>query len=205
MKRKILTALIILIVFYFLSIGHILVHEDKIRKCDAAVVLNGEIPSRILQGIDMYEEGYVNEIIMSNLYVADEVHKLLDSKGFDLSDGADNNKDLAIQAGVPDEDIIILNGNARSTIDESQVVGEYFSNNSEYKSIMIVTSKYHSYRASKIFENQFKKLDLDIEIISVPTKYEEFDSYLWFTDRESIDSVIFETIKLTVFYLIEQW
>jgi len=205
MKRKILIGLIILLVVYFLSIGHILVYENELKKCDVAVVLKGEIPCRILQGIDLYEEGYIDEIIMSDLYVSDEINILLDSKGFDLSDGSDNNKDLAVQAGVPAKDIIIVNGNARSTIDEAEAVGEYFLNNSEYESIMIVTSKYHSFRATKIFRNQFKKLDLDIEIISIPTNYEEFDSYLWFTDRESIDSVIFETIKLIAFYLIEQW
>jgi len=47
MKRKILIIFFIFIVVYFLSIGHILVHEDELKKCDAAVVLTGKIPSLI--------------------------------------------------------------------------------------------------------------------------------------------------------------
>src|SRR6056297_2829786 len=84
-KRKILIIFVLFIIVYFLSIGNILVHEDELRKCDAAVVLTGEIPSRILQGIDMYEEGYVNKIIMSDLYVSRNIEKLLHSKGLSLS------------------------------------------------------------------------------------------------------------------------
>lgn len=205
MKKKILTILIVLFIVYFLSIGHILVHVDEPKECDAAVVLTGEIPGRILQGIDMYKEGYVDEIIMSDLYVSKDIEKLLDSRGLDLSDGAENNKNLAIQAGVPSEDIVVLDGDARSTKDEAEVVGEYFIKNSEYKSLMIITSPYHTFRASKIFENEFEKLELDIEIVSVPTEYENFNSTFWFTSRESIERVVFETIKLVAFYLIEQW
>ena len=62
---------------------------------------------------------------------------------------AQRSKMAAIDSGVPEENILILDGNIRSTQDEALILREYIRNNKEIESIILVTSKYHSRRSKK--------------------------------------------------------
>ena len=45
----------------------------------------------------------------------------------------------AMDLGIPEEDVIILDGNSRSTQDEAVTFREYVRNNEEIRSIVLVT------------------------------------------------------------------
>ena len=45
----------------------------------------------------------------------------------------------AVDMGIPEEDIIVLDGNSRSTQDEAMTFREYVRNNEEIRSIVLVT------------------------------------------------------------------
>jgi len=107
--------------------------------------------------------------------------------------------------GVADENRIILEGNAKSTQDEALTIREYIRNNREISSIIIVTSKYHSGRAKKIFRKTLSSLDREINIYSNPSKYDPFNASQWWKDREDIKWVILEYLKLAHFYFWEQF
>ncbi len=203
---NILTAVIIIVAIlavYIFSIGRILVKDDSPQQADAAFVLQGLIPSRILHAVDLYHEGQISKIIMVEEYKsADE---LLDEKGVEILLFEQLNKDIAMQLGVPEDDIIILPGAARSTKDEAIILGEYLSTNDYFNSITIVTSPSHSFRSFMITDNALNKLDREVILSSQPTTYEDFNPSRWFLNRENIEEVIFETIKTLSYYLIEQF
>ena len=97
-----------------------------------------------------------------------------------------------IDLGIPEEDVIVLDGNSRSTQDEALTIREYIRNNREIESIILVTSKFHSGRAKKIFKKALNVLDSS-------------NVNQWWRNREDFQWVVFEYLKLANFYFREQF
>ena len=104
---------------------------------------------------------------------------------------------------VAKEDIIILPGNAQSTQDEAVAIEQFLKNRPDVDTILLVTSKFHSHRSELIFNKALA--DLDVEIYSAPTPYDPFQARGWYKDREDIQSVVTEYIKLANYFVLEQW
>ena len=85
------------------------------------------------------------------------------------------------------------------------IIREYIRNNRVIESIILVTSKYHSGRAKKIFRKALSGLDREINICSSPSKYDPFNASQWWRDREGIKWVILEYLKLVHFYFWDQF
>ena len=102
-------------------------------------------------------------------------------------------------------DVIVLDGNSRSTQDEALTIREYIRNNREIESIILVTSKFHSGRAKKIFEKALSVLDREIDIYCSPSKYDSSNVNQWWRNREDFEWVVFEYLKLANFYFREQF
>ena len=110
-----------------------------------------------------------------------------------------------IDLGIPEEDIIVLDGNSRSTQDEAMTFREYIKKNKETDSIIIVTTKFHSKRAKQIFVKSLSSLDGEIEICVRSSKYDMSNVDQWWRDREDFEGVIFEYLKLAHFWFREQF
>ena len=110
-----------------------------------------------------------------------------------------------IDLGIPEEDVIILDGNSRSTQDEALTIREYIRNNREIESIILVTSKFHSGRAKQIFVKALSSLDREIEICVRSSKYDISNVDQWWKSREDLQWVVFEYLKLAHFWFREQF
>jgi uncharacterized SAM-binding protein YcdF (DUF218 family) len=212
--KKITTILLILFIFFiFVSVflmpnlGQWLVAEDDLQASDMIVVLMGSLPDRILrilQAVDIYNERYSGKLVLVNSYRVD--YDIFVERGAKIPPGnAQLSKMAAIDLGVPEENILILEGNAKSTQDEALIIREYIRNNRAIESIILVTSKYHSGRSKKIFRKALSGLDREINIYSSPSKYDPFNVNQWWRDREDIKLVVLEYLKLANFYFWEQF
>ena len=210
--KKIMTILIILFVFFiFVSVflmpnlGQWLVDEDDLQASNIIVVLmGGRFPDRILQAVDIYNERYSGKIVFANSYRVD--YDIFVERGAKIPPGnAQLSKMAAIDLGVPEENILILEGGAKSTQDEALIIREYIRNNRAIESIILVTSKYHSGRSKKIFRKALSGLDREISIYSSPSKYDTFNASQWWKDKEDIKCVVLEYLKLANFYFREQF
>ena len=212
--KKIMTILLVLLVFFiFVSVflisnlGQWLVDEDDLQASDMIVVLMGSFPDRIyriLQAMDIYNERYSDKLVFANSYRVD--NDIFVERGVEIPPGnAQLSKMTAIDLGVPEENILILEGDAKSTQDEALIIREYIRNNRAIESIILVTSKYHSGRAKKIFRKALSGLDREINIYSNPSKYDPFNASQWWRDREDIKWVVLEYLKLANFYFREQF
>jgi len=209
--KKITTILLILLVFIiFVSIflipnlGQWLVAEDDLQVSDMIVVLMGSLPDRILKAVDIYNERYSDKIVLVNGYRVD--YDIFRERGVEIPPGGPQlSKMAAIDLGVPEENILILEGSAKSTQDEALIIREYIRNNREINSIILVTSKYHSGRAKKIFRKALSGLDREINIYSSPSKYDPFNVNQWWRNRKDIKLVVLEYLKLANFYFREQF
>lgn len=199
----IILAFFLLAGIYLYSIGDFLVEEDFPKECDIIVVLMGSIPDRILGACDLYQKGYGQKIVLV------ETHKIgyniLEERNINVTIEENLNKYIAIKSGVIEDDIVIIPGDTKSTQDEAICVRDYLNKNDEIGSLILVTSKYHSMRSKRIFEKALNKLNRKIEIISCPTEYDDFNEKAWWTDREDIEKVVFETIKFINYYIREQF
>ena len=212
--KKIMTILVILLVFFiFVSVflmpnlGRWLVVEDNLQVSDMIVVLMGSFPDgiyRILQAVDIYNERYSDKLVFANSYRVG--YDIFVERGVEIPPGdAQLSKMAAIDLGVPEENILILEGDAKSTQDEVLIIREYIRNNRAIESIILVTSKYHSGRSKKIFRKALSGLDRKINIYCSPSKYDPFNASQWWKDKEDIKCVVLEYLKLAHFYFWEQF
>jgi len=185
------------------SLGTFLVAEDKPQPSDIIVLLMGSGPDRMLGAVDLYKQGYADEIVMVRNMVRG--YDLVVSKGVKIPHDSDIAREVAVQLGVPAEKVTILPGDALSTQDEAIAVREYLKSEPDIDSLIIVTSKYHSGRAKKIFDKAMNSLDREIKVLSCPTEYDDFNAEKWWQNREDLKRGVLEYLKLFHFYLREQF
>jgi uncharacterized SAM-binding protein YcdF (DUF218 family) len=163
----------------------------------------GSVYDRILEAVDLCNEGYSDKIVLINSYIA--AKDIIINRGIKVYGDTLLSKMAATDLGIPEEDVLILEGNSRSTQDEALTIREYIKNNREIGSIILVTSKYHSRRAKQIFKKALSVLDKEIDIYSSPSKYDPSNVNQWWKDREDIKWVVLEYLKLATFCFWEQF
>ena len=199
----IIASILALVLIYVLVIGRVLVREEEPKQADSIVVLLGGTPERIVEAVYLYREGYSEEIIM--VETLKEHEDILEEEGVEIDIGEETEYSIAVQMGVPEEAITIIPARTESTQDEAVALRDYLDLDERIGSILLVTSKSHSGRSSMIFNRAFRKLDHEVELTSVPSRLDDFDAKRWFTDREEIQEVLAETVKLFNYLLRERW
>lgn len=207
-KRPFITLTIILAVLLLCrlslpSLGAFLVADEKPQPSDIIIVLMGSGPDRMLGAVELYQSCYADEIVMVRNMVRG--YELVVSQGVKVPHDIDIAREVAVQLGVPEEKITVLPGDALSTQDEATQVREYLKSEADIDSLIIVTSKYHSGRAKKIFVKAMDSLDREIRVVSCPTEYDDFDTERWWQNREDSKRVVLEYLKLLHFCLKEQF
>jgi uncharacterized SAM-binding protein YcdF (DUF218 family) len=185
------------------SLGNYLVAEDEPQQSDIIVLLMGSGPDRMLGAVDLFKQGYADHIVMVRNMVRG--YDLVVSQGVKIPHDTDIAKEVAVQLGVPEEKITVLPGDALSTQDEALQVREYLKSETDIESLIIVTSKSHSGRAKKIFVKAMSSIDREVQVISCPTQYDDFNAEGWWQSREDLKRGVLEYLKLMNFYAREQF
>jgi len=196
--------LVILCLFLFRNrylpyAGNFLVVEDNLEKADAIFVFGGSIPNRIIEAADIYNQGFAPLIIISK-YPKPEGYKYLEEKGITYPEGHDINKSIALSLGIPENSIMITNYRAASTFEEL-ILLKNFCLEKNYKKIILVSTKSHTKRISKIF------LDIAGDKIKGIVRYTGYDSYnpdKWWNDRHSLRQTMFEYQKLLHHLIVDK-
>lgn len=204
--KYMIVALLLLFLLWLLwfgiRAGSRLVIVDEIESADLIMVLMGPIPDRALQAADLYHQGISSKIVFCNDYQPG-ARQLLEYQ-IKLDNIADIAKSTLIKLGVQAEHIHILDYFTSSTQDEAIRLRDHLMQNPEIKSVVLVTSSYHSRRTYKIFCKVFRRAGLDVDLYISENPYTDFSGERWWKDRSSATMVIFEYLKLANFYLIEQ-
>ncbi len=180
--------------------GRFLVADEAPRKADAIVVLSGSVPDRILEAVDLFDEGYAPTIVLCR-EPENAGFRALRARGATLPRIYELNLSVARQLGVPESSLTVLERAAGSTFSEARVVLQYLSERGA-RSILLVTSKYHTRRAGMIYRHLAGG---SIEVIARPARTDGFDPERWWHDRMSIRRVLIEYQKLALFYLWDRW
>jgi uncharacterized SAM-binding protein YcdF (DUF218 family) len=181
------------------SVGQYLITEDPLEKADAIILLGGSVPDRTLEAIDIYKGGYA-PLIVFTMGPKPEGYDELISLGIKLPEGHDFSKLIAIKLGVPESDLVTIEKRADSTYGELQIIYNDFLKKNNIKSVILVTSKYHTTRAKIIFEDVTNG---EIKVITRPSKYDSFDPKRWWAERNYRRQTVFEYQKLLHHYLFD--
>lgn len=190
-------------IIFLLSLGEILVVSDNNAKADVIVILLGSIGDRTLQAIDLYREGYADKIVLVRNY--DVQLSELKDKGYMVQSQTETVLDVLRQACIPDSALVVLDDSSRNTIDEAKSVAKWCSQNSEIKSILLVTSSYHSSRAKTVFIDNFKRNGLFIRVLCPLNKYTNYSQTQWFLSSSSFQLTMSETFKWLAYLCWSRW
>lgn len=195
---------IVLLIILLRHAGTYLVKQSHpLPKSDAAVILMGSIADRVLEAADIYKAGLTDQIvIVNNIQYGSESLK---PYGVTIPNFAALSIDALHQLGVPDSVIIHIPGRASSTRAEADTIASWLHTHPENDTLAIISSSAHTRRAFMIFSDSFSDNDMDITLVSIPSRYSEFDGKKWWTDRESAKQVFMEWMKIVSFVLVEKW
>ena len=192
-KKKIIISIIavtiILISIIGVNLGKFLVKSDKLEKADAIAVFSGDNGPRTERAVELLKEGYADYLILSGGKVYDDVTM------------AELMKNHAIKLGV-DESKILIDDEAATTNENADFTADIIEENN-FKSVIVVTSDYHTRRSKLAMEKALEDTLIDGEKVSVsvtPSKEEKFTTK-WWTSGNSVLMVISEYLKLTGYWV----
>jgi len=146
--------------------------DEPAAHADAIVVLGDDnfYADRATHGAELYRQGVASLVVASG-------RRLRPDAG--ISELMEH--DL-VERGVPKEKILRFTHDADSTIEEARAVAKLAADH-HWKSLVIVTSNYHTRRTRYIFEKVFPP---GVTINVASARDGEFDPERWWEKRESI-------------------
>jgi uncharacterized SAM-binding protein YcdF (DUF218 family) len=182
--------------------GTWLVKEDVPVHADAMVLLMGSFPERVLQAYESWKAGLADCIIIVEESMGP--FRSLEERGVNIVSNSEQAVRSLKELGVPADSIILLPGDARSTVDEVVAIKKYLNTTGVADTLVLVSSPAHMRRASMIFRAALKKGRNSVYIGCIPSDYSSFNPDKWWRRKEDIQSVLSEFVKIESFLLFEK-
>jgi len=198
-----LTVIVILYVTSFRKAGSWLIKKNDPVHADAMVILMGSVSDRVLQAVDLYNQGMAGTVIFGEVNRGH--YKILEDKGFYIQSTTELFRDAAVSLGIPSDSIIILPGDVTSTQMEAVIVRNYLIEYYDIDTILLISSAQHTRRASMIFRSAFRKSGVQACIVTIPSSYSGFTGEKWWKSRNRVETVFMEYLKIADFMLFGRW
>ncbi|MCU0458716.1 MAG: YdcF family protein [Bacteroidales bacterium] len=182
--------------------GAWLTKEDVPVHADAIILLMGNFPERVLQVHDTWESGLADRVIIVEESMGP--FSALESRGASIVSNSEQAAGSLVALGIPVDSIVLLPGNALSTLDEAYAVGKCLAGNSEADTLILVSSPAHMRRAYMIFNSTLRAMDKNVVIGCKPSSYSSFNGVKWWRRKEDIQTVFAEYIKIASYMLVEK-
>ncbi len=182
---SILLILICIIIIIFNPVilnyfGKSLVYERRSNKADLIIVLSGGEDSRIEKAVELYDQKVAPKILMcgGGRFMGDYYANFMG--------------EFAHKLGVRRKNII-YEYDSLSTLENAKFSYPIVKDLNT-KSVLLITSKYHTKRAYKIFKKYFP----DIEVFIIGSD-DNIDYNKWWKNHESMERILIELGK-SIFY-----
>jgi len=179
-----------------------LVKEDEPLNTGAMVILMGSIAGRILQAADLYRQELAGKVMIVEASMG--AYKSLEARGVHIISYTEQTRNNAVTLGIPADSITILPGDATSTQMEAMIIREYLATKSGIDTLLLVSSAFHTRRASMIFKSAFRKAGIPVYVVCSPSSYTGFNAEKWWRSKEGIQTVSLEYLKIANFVLFER-
>lgn len=185
------------VIFTLPFAGRYLIIERPLVKADALVMLAGGNTYRWLEAADLYREGYAPRILMSPGY-EDPLGDELRAKGYRYPGEAELVRDLYVQLGVPPSAIEIMPSGYDNTADEA-AGAKKIALAKGWKSVIVVTAKYHTRRALFAFEREFAGSGITVQVRG--SRHQVVEPETWWRSRSDLRWVLSELQRLVAYRL----
>jgi len=159
-----------------------LIVEDPLQKSDAIIVLSDDnfYADRATRAAELYRQDLAPSVVASGIRLRPYagISELM------LHD--------LIERGVPKEHIVLFPQNADDTREEATALSQLLAER-KWKSVIIVTSNYHTRRARFIFRKVFSE-DIRVEVASA--RDADFDPSNWYEHRRAVKRFVHEVVGL---------
>jgi uncharacterized SAM-binding protein YcdF (DUF218 family) len=166
------------------------------RRADAIMLLNGDENTRPLAAAALVKGGWANRVLLAKVKPSPRV-----SHGFRLPEH-EINRLMLLKCGVPDRDIVLLEGEADSTYDEAVALAAYLDS-SPGQRLMIVTSSAHTRRSRWVFSRVLGDRVGQISMISAPP--DDYSTETWWWNLHGFNLVLGEYVKLVIYGVQYGW
>ncbi len=167
--------------------------DNYYSEYDAIVILSGN-PERAKLAGKLYQENKSKIILLS------KENKLLNDY-FGSREPMETYRQyikILKQNNIPQKDIILFGNNNRSTFEEAKALSDLES--PQLKNILIITNKYHVFRAKRIFDQIMPQQTIHF---LYPEFYKNNDN--WLKNKISIIIVFTELAKIILFFLFDDF
>lgn len=173
-----------------------LVVNEPLASADAIVVFSGSSAyvERTRQAAQLYREGRAPLVLLTNDQTRGGWSSALQRNPFFVERATDE----LIKAGVPAESIRIVPGIPETTRDEALVIKDY-AVSERFRSVLIVTSSYHSRRALRTLRHAVWGTGITVGVEPAPGS-SSLRSALWWLRPEGWRTVGVEFVKLVYYW-----
>ena len=198
--RRICVSLLFLGALFFLAWGaaELLILDAPLEHADAIAVLSGSavIKERVQLAARLYNEGRAPRIILTNDNQKGSWSSAEQRNPFFYETAAD----LLVSAGVPRASIEILLEPVSGTYDEARLLRRY-GEERRLKSILVVTSAYHSRRALWTMRQTFANNGITVGLTVVPPGDQSPSPLSWWLHLRGWQMVAGEYPKIVYYRL----
>lgn len=174
----------------------LIVIDSEPRKADAIVLLAGGEPGRAWGAADLYREKWASYVVLTRDRLSfDELE--LREHGIELANGFTNSVRILRGLGVPEDAIVEVEPSVEYTSDELNRVRE-LAEQRQWKSLMIVTSNYHTRRARLTAKYIFGS-NIDFTVVS--SRHGGMNRDAWWKTRTDQRTFLIEFEKLVAYTL----
>ena len=177
--------------------GRFLIIDEPVRPADALVVLAGARVDRWLEAVDLYREGKGKNILLSPGYL-EPAEVGLRARGIRYPAAADLIRDAMVQMGIPAQVITAIPEGVDNTAHEA-LFARQIAVDRGWKSVIVVTSPYHTRRSLFAFEREFEGTGIDVQVRG--SRYDDVDPDNWWRRRGDFRFVSWELQKLVAYWL----
>ena len=231
-KLVLVIVLLVLAVGSCRKAGSWLVKSDDIQHADAMIMLMGGISDRVLQISDLYQQNVAGEVWI--VEEGSGAKSMLEERGVYIISTTQQVYGALRDLGIAEDSIVILPGGATSTQMEAEITRDYLATRAGIHhaasslsgidqasgglsgidqasggltgidTLLVVSSASHTRRAHQIFSAAVKTLDRPVHICCSPSPYTDFNAQKWWKNRDDIQDVFFEYVKMANFLLFEK-
>lgn len=168
-----------------IGIGHFLMPMDEPSFAEAIIVVSGGGEERLNKGIELYEEGYSDLLVLSG-----------DALDPTSPSNAEVMKEQALEEGIP-IDAILLDTESKTTFENARnvkkVLEEYGLK--EPYSLILVTTEYHQRRLLQNFKEVYNDSET-VTFINQPADVKYWGPNTWWLHKKGLSITVTECIKV---------
>jgi uncharacterized SAM-binding protein YcdF (DUF218 family) len=179
--------------------GHFLIIDEPVQPADAIFVLAGARVERWLEAAELFREGQAPAIAISP-GIREPAELRLREMGIPFPTESDLIKDAMQQMGIPADAITTLP--FPTTVDntaEEAALARVIATQHGWKSLLVVTSQYHTRRSRYAFEHELEGSGISVQVRG--SRYDDAQPETWWKSRSDVRFVTSELQKLAAYRL----